>query len=120
MKKTTARREDPNDNRQGHGPRGSSGAPISPLLANLYMRRFVLGWKRRGLEARLRAKIVVYADDLVICCRGNAEEAMSELRRLMMQFKLTRFLFPLIEPDGQFSRVQLSDKTSGLDAGIGF
>ena len=42
------------------------GAPISPLLANLYMRRFVLGWKRRGLEARLGAKIVVYADDLVI------------------------------------------------------
>ena len=65
------------------------GAPISPLLANLYMRRFVLGWKRRGLEARLGAKIVVYADDLVICCRGNAEEAMSEMRRLMMQLKLT-------------------------------
>ena len=65
------------------------GAPISPLLANLYMRRFVLGWKRRGLETRLGAKIVVYADDLVICCRGNAEEAMSQMRRLMMQLKLT-------------------------------
>ena len=65
------------------------GAPLSPLLANLYMRRFVLGWKRRGLETRLGAKIVVYADDLVICCRGNAEEAMTEMRRLMMQLKLT-------------------------------
>ena len=53
------------------------------------MRRFVLGWKRRGLETRLGAKIVVYADDLVICCRGNAEEAMSQMRRLMMQLKLT-------------------------------
>ena len=53
------------------------------------MRRFVLGWKRRGLETRLGAKIVVYADDLVLCCRGNAEEAMSEMRRLMMQLKLT-------------------------------
>ena len=31
------------------------GAPISPLLANLYMRRFVLGWKKRGLETRLGA-----------------------------------------------------------------
>jgi RNA-directed DNA polymerase len=65
------------------------GAPISPLLANLYMRRFVLGWKKRGLETRLGAKIVAYADDLVICCRDNAEEAMSEMRRLMMQLKLT-------------------------------
>ena len=26
------------------------GSPISPLLANLYMRRFVLGWKKLGLE----------------------------------------------------------------------
>jgi len=33
------------------------------LLANLYMRRFVLGWKKRGLEARFGAKIVSYADD---------------------------------------------------------
>jgi group II intron reverse transcriptase/maturase len=65
------------------------GAPISPLLANLYMRRFVLGWKKRGLETRLGAKIVVYADDLVICCRGDAEEAMTEMRQLMTQLALT-------------------------------
>jgi len=65
------------------------GAPISPLLANLYMRRFVLGWKKRGLETRLGAKIVSYADDLVICCRGNAEQAMDEMRKLMGQLKLT-------------------------------
>src|SRR5450759_4847348 len=65
------------------------GAPISPLLANLYMRRFVLGWRKRGLETRLGAKIVVYADDFVICCRGNAEQAMTEMRRLMTQLKLT-------------------------------
>src|SRR5437773_5528119 len=43
---------------------------ISPLLSNLYMRRFVLGWKKLGHERRLRAYIVNYADDLVICCRG--------------------------------------------------
>src|SRR2546428_3318831 len=29
------------------------GAPISPLLSNLYMRRFVLGWKKLGHEKRL-------------------------------------------------------------------
>ena len=65
------------------------GAPISPLLANLYMRRFVLAWKQRGLEAKLRAKIVSYADDFVICCRGSAEEAMVEMRRIMERLKLT-------------------------------
>ena len=30
------------------------GSPISPLLANLYMRRFVLGWKKLGLEQQPR------------------------------------------------------------------
>jgi RNA-directed DNA polymerase len=38
------------------------GAPISPLLSNLYMRRFVLGWKKLGHEKRLQARIVNYAD----------------------------------------------------------
>jgi hypothetical protein len=65
------------------------GSPISPLLANLYMRRFVLAWKRRGLEVRYGAKIVVYADDFVICCRDHAEQAMGEMRRLITQLKLT-------------------------------
>jgi len=41
------------------------GAPISPLLSNLYMRRFGLGWKQLGHERRLRAYIVNYADDCV-------------------------------------------------------
>ncbi len=42
------------------------GSPISPLLSNLYMRRFVLMWKKLGLERRLGSCIVTYADDLVI------------------------------------------------------
>lgn len=29
------------------------GSPISPLLANIYMRRFVLGWRKLGLGKRL-------------------------------------------------------------------
>lgn len=65
------------------------GAPISPLLSNLYMRRFVLGWKVLGHEERLDAHIVNYADDFVICCRGSAEEAMAAMRRMMERLKLT-------------------------------
>jgi RNA-directed DNA polymerase len=48
-----------------------------------------LGWKKRGLETRLGARIVSYADDYVICCKGTAEQAMTETRRLMTQLKLT-------------------------------
>lgn len=66
------------------------GSPLSPLLANLYMRRFVLGWKKLGLEERLGARLVTYADDLVILCRrGNAETALNHLREIMGKLKLT-------------------------------
>lgn len=65
------------------------GAPISPLLSNLYMRRFVLGWKQLGYEKLWRAYIVNYADDLVICCRGNAPEALAAMRGIMQKLKLT-------------------------------
>ena len=66
------------------------GSPISPLLANLYMRRFVLGWKKLGLEQGLGSRIVTYADDLVILCRkGKADEALQQLRKIMSKLKLT-------------------------------
>ncbi|MFA5866164.1 MAG: reverse transcriptase domain-containing protein [Phycisphaerae bacterium] len=65
------------------------GSPISPLLSNLYMRRFVLGWKVLGHERRLDAHIVNYADDFVICCRGSSEEALSVMRDMMSRLKLT-------------------------------
>src|SRR5262245_55928852 len=66
------------------------GSPISPLLANLYMRRFVLGWKKLGLEEGLGSRIVTYADDLVILCRkGKAEEALQRLREIMGKLKPT-------------------------------
>lgn len=64
------------------------GSPISPLLANLYMRRFVLGWKLLGWERRLEARIVNYADDLVILCRGSAQEARQRMQELMERLRL--------------------------------
>ncbi len=66
------------------------GSPLSPLLANIYMRRFVLGWKKLGLERSLGTRLVTYADDLVILCRrGNAEAALHHLREIMGKLKLT-------------------------------
>jgi len=65
------------------------GAPISPLLANLYMRRFVLGWKTLGHQDQFRARIVNYADDFVILCRGRADQAMAAMRSMMERLKLT-------------------------------
>lgn len=65
------------------------GSPISPLLSNVYMRRFVLGWRRFGYAERYGAQIVNYADDLVICCKRQAEEALQAMRQVMARLKLT-------------------------------
>jgi group II intron reverse transcriptase/maturase len=66
------------------------GSPISPLLANLYFRRFLLAWERFDHRTRLDAYVVNYADDLVICCRpGNGAAALMTMRQLMTQLGLT-------------------------------
>jgi len=41
------------------------GAPISPLLANLYFRRFMLAWYRHGYAQAHQGEVVNYADDRV-------------------------------------------------------
>jgi RNA-directed DNA polymerase len=64
------------------------GGVASPLLANLYMRRFIMGWKLNH-EQRLQAYIVNYADDFVICTRGRAAEAMAAMRDMMSRLRLT-------------------------------
>lgn len=66
------------------------GGPLSPMLANLYFRRFLLAWKQFGYERRWQAKVVNYADDLVICCRpGNGAAAMQAMQQLMTCLGLT-------------------------------
>lgn len=65
------------------------GSPISPLLSNVYMRRLILGWKSRGYEQRFQGRIVNFADDFVICCKGTAEPALEAMRALITALKLT-------------------------------
>jgi RNA-directed DNA polymerase len=66
------------------------GGPASPLLANLYFRRFLRAWYEHGHYKRLDAHVVNYADDLVICCRsGNGATALALMRGLMERLGLT-------------------------------
>jgi RNA-directed DNA polymerase len=75
------------------GKRSKRGTPqggvISPLLANIYMNRFIKYWRRNGLGQRLKAHVVVYADDLVILSRRHASEAHEVLKDVMTRIGLT-------------------------------
>lgn len=86
-------REDPKGN--GEGKPGSreqgtpQGSPLSPLLANVYIRRLLLSWKRLGLERKLQAHIINYADDFVICCRYRADEALRVAEAILTRMQVT-------------------------------
>jgi len=79
--------------RMSGGKRSSCGTPqggiISPLLANIYMNRFLKHWRISAKSAQYRAHIVSYADDFVILGRGHAEEALAWTSSVLTRLGLT-------------------------------
>lgn len=66
------------------------GGVISPLLANLYLHILDRIWERRNLQQRLGARIVRYADDIVLLCRRkNSGRAMTVLQQILERLGLT-------------------------------
>ena len=74
------------------GKRSRKGTPqggvISPLLANIYMNRFLKHWRRTERGEAYRAHVVSYADDFVILSRGYADEALAWTRVVMTKLGL--------------------------------
>lgn len=71
-------------NRQGT----PQGGVISPLLSNLYLHLLDRIWERHELERRDRARLVRYADDVVILCAGDVEAPMAALRQVLGRLDL--------------------------------
>jgi RNA-directed DNA polymerase len=65
------------------------GGVASPMLANLYMNRFLKHWRYTGRGAAFRAHVISYADDFVILSRGCAAEAMAWTEAVMTKLGLT-------------------------------
>jgi RNA-directed DNA polymerase len=65
------------------------GGVISPLLSNLYLHLLDRIWERRQLQQRLEARIVRYADDVVVLCRKGSEQPMAVLRQILARMGLT-------------------------------
>ena len=75
------------------GKRNKRGTPqggvASPLLANIYMNRFLKHWRLSGCGEAFRAHVVAYADDFVILSRGRAAEALAWTKAVMTKLGLT-------------------------------
>ena len=78
--------------RMSGGKKATRGTPqggvISPLLANIYMHRFIKAFRKYGLDRRYGAVLVAYADDFVVLCRHDAAEALETIRRWMASIGL--------------------------------
>jgi RNA-directed DNA polymerase len=75
------------------GKRATRGTPqggvISPLLALIYMNRYLKVFRLRGLDRRYGARLVAYADDFVVLCRIGATEVLAQSRQWFTQMGLT-------------------------------
>jgi RNA-directed DNA polymerase len=86
-------RDERGGRRMTGGKRSTRGTPqggvISPLLANIYMHRFLRAWRDRGKGQQYQARVINYADDFVILSRGHATQALMWTRWAMTHLGLT-------------------------------
>ena len=93
LKTPVEERDDQGKRHMSGGKRSTRGTPqggvISPLLANIYMHRFLRAWRERGKDHQYQAQVINYADDFVILSRGHAAEALAWTRWAMTHLGLT-------------------------------
>jgi RNA-directed DNA polymerase len=86
-------RDDDGKRRMSGGKGNKRGTPqggvASPLLAVIYMNRFLKHWRLTGRGEAFRAHVIAYADDFVILSRGHADEALTWTRTVMTKLGLT-------------------------------
>ena len=77
----------------GGGKANSKGTPqggvISPLLSNCYLHLLDRIWEKHQLRWKLRARIVRYADDFVVLCRGKTEAPLAAVQHVLDRLDLT-------------------------------
>jgi RNA-directed DNA polymerase len=92
LKAPIEERDEKGNRRLSGGKDSQKGTPqggvASPLLANIYMRRFLLAWEMKQFPAKLKAQVVNYADDFVILCCGTAKKARSAAEQIIAGMKL--------------------------------
>lgn len=92
LKVPVEERDERGNRRLRSGKKAKRGTPqggvISPLLANIYMNRFIKAFRKHGLGEQYGAVLVSYADDFVVLCRQGARQALEVMRRWMTRIGL--------------------------------
>jgi RNA-directed DNA polymerase len=93
LKVPVEERDEKGNRRMTGGKQNTRGTPqggvISPMLANLYMNRFLKHWRKTRRGEAFQAQVVTYADDFVILSRGYAKQALDWTRQVMTRIGLT-------------------------------
>jgi RNA-directed DNA polymerase len=93
LKVPVEERDEKGKRRMMGGQKSRCGTPqggiVSPMLANLYMNRFLKYWRITKRGEQFQARVVNYADDFVILSRGNAAEALEWTRNAVTRLGLT-------------------------------
>jgi len=64
------------------------GGVVSPLMANLYMNRFLKHWRISRCSEAFCARVISYADDFVILSRGRARQSLQWTQSVMEKLSL--------------------------------
>jgi RNA-directed DNA polymerase len=93
LKVPVEERDERGNRRMSGGKKSTRGTPqggvISPLLANIYMHRYIKAFRKYGLDELYGAVLVNYADDFVVLCRHGAEQVLERTRRWMTAIGLS-------------------------------
>jgi group II intron reverse transcriptase/maturase len=82
-------REDGKKEYQRNAKGTPQGGVVSPLLANIYLNVLDTLWTVKKVQERLGARLVRYADDSVILCRGNTPRILEGLKKVLGDLDLT-------------------------------
>jgi RNA-directed DNA polymerase len=92
LKVPVEERDERGNRRMSGGKKANRGTPqggvISPLLANIYMHRFIKAFRKYGLDEKHGATLVTYADDFVVLCRRGSRQALETIRQWMTRIGL--------------------------------
>ena len=86
-------RDEDGKRRMSGGKKSACGTPqggvASPMLANIYMNRFLKHWRLTARGEAFGAHVISYADDFVILSRGHATEALAWTKAVMTRLGLS-------------------------------